>query len=81
MYKSQLKKIDPYDWFCGPGSHIIIIIIIIYFFTKYKLYSFWVIWIISMCILRNDAVLRHGCIITSLSNDITASFSNNTTCL
>ncbi len=22
MYKSQFRKIDPYDWFCGPGSHI-----------------------------------------------------------
>ncbi len=22
MYKSQLKKIDIYDWFCGPGSHM-----------------------------------------------------------
>ncbi len=22
MHKSQLKKIDPYDWFCGPGSHM-----------------------------------------------------------
>ncbi len=22
MYKSQLQKIDPYDWFCGPGSRI-----------------------------------------------------------
>ncbi len=22
MYKSQFKKIDPYDWFCGPGSHM-----------------------------------------------------------
>ncbi len=21
MYTSQLKKIYPYDWFCGPGSH------------------------------------------------------------
>ncbi len=21
MYKSQLQKIDPYVWFCGPGSH------------------------------------------------------------
>ncbi len=21
MYTSQLKKIDPYDWICGPGSH------------------------------------------------------------
>ncbi len=20
MYKSQFQKIDPYDWFCGPGS-------------------------------------------------------------
>ncbi len=22
MYKSQFWKIDPYDWFCGPGSHL-----------------------------------------------------------
>uniref|UniRef100_A0A8C1Z1M7 Anion exchange protein n=1 Tax=Cyprinus carpio TaxID=7962 RepID=A0A8C1Z1M7_CYPCA len=22
MYKSQFRKIYPYDWFCGPGSHI-----------------------------------------------------------
>ncbi len=22
MYKSQFRKIDPYDWFCGPVSHI-----------------------------------------------------------
>ncbi len=21
VYKSQFQKIDPYDWFCGPGSH------------------------------------------------------------
>ncbi len=23
MYKSQFPKIDPYDWFCGPGSHLV----------------------------------------------------------
>ncbi len=23
MYKSQFWKIDPYDWFCGPGSQIL----------------------------------------------------------
>ncbi len=22
MHKSQFRKIGPYDWFCGPGSHI-----------------------------------------------------------
>ncbi len=22
MYKSQFRKIDTYDWFCAPGSHI-----------------------------------------------------------
>ncbi len=22
MYKSQFQKNDPYDWFCGPGSHM-----------------------------------------------------------
>ncbi len=22
MYKSQFQKIDPYDWFCGPGSQM-----------------------------------------------------------
>ncbi len=21
-YKYQFRKIDPYDWFCGPGSQI-----------------------------------------------------------
>ncbi len=21
-YNSQFRKIDPYDWFCAPGSHI-----------------------------------------------------------
>ncbi len=24
MYKSQLKKLYTYDWFCGPGSHIVL---------------------------------------------------------
>ncbi len=24
MHKSQFKKIDPYDWFCGPRSHMYI---------------------------------------------------------
>ncbi len=23
MYTSQFWKIGPYDWFCGPGSHMI----------------------------------------------------------
>ncbi len=23
MYKSQFQKIDTYDWFCCPGSHIL----------------------------------------------------------
>ncbi len=22
MYESPFQKIDPYDWFCGPGSHV-----------------------------------------------------------
>ncbi len=22
MYKSQFQKMFPYDWFCGPGSHV-----------------------------------------------------------
>lgn len=21
LYKSIFQKFDPYDWFCGPGSH------------------------------------------------------------
>ncbi len=24
MYKSQFPNIDPYDWFCGPGLHIVL---------------------------------------------------------
>ncbi len=27
MYKSQFRKIYPYDWFCGPG-HILCLIYI-----------------------------------------------------
>ncbi len=23
MYKSQFQKNDSYDWFCGPGSHLV----------------------------------------------------------
>ncbi len=23
MYKFKFRKIDPYDWFCGPGSHTV----------------------------------------------------------
>ncbi len=30
MYKSQFQKIDPYDWFCGPVSHIIFTQIVIF---------------------------------------------------
>uniref|UniRef100_A0A673IB12 Immunoglobulin subtype domain-containing protein n=1 Tax=Sinocyclocheilus rhinocerous TaxID=307959 RepID=A0A673IB12_9TELE len=26
MYKSQFRKIDPYDWFCAPGSHFMMTI-------------------------------------------------------
>ncbi len=22
MYKYKFRKIDPYDWFCGPGSQM-----------------------------------------------------------
>ncbi len=29
FYKSQFPKIDPDDWFCGPGSHIVNTVIII----------------------------------------------------
>ncbi len=30
MYKSQFRKTNPYGWFCGPGSHIVIFIVILY---------------------------------------------------
>ncbi len=33
MHKSQFWKIDRYDWFCAPGSHICI------FFSSNKLVS------------------------------------------
>ncbi len=36
----------------------------------FQIIFFAKIWVISMCILRNDAVLRHGYIITSSSNDV-----------
>ncbi len=25
----QFQKIDPYDWFCGPGSHLLILLLFI----------------------------------------------------
>ncbi len=37
MHKSQFRKIDTYEWFCGPGSHmkngalVILILKFIYF--------------------------------------------------
>ncbi len=34
MYKSQFRKIDPYDWFCGPGSHICLVLFWIVFASK-----------------------------------------------
>ncbi len=27
MYKSQFRKMDPYDWFCAPGSHIVYLLV------------------------------------------------------
>ncbi len=36
MYKSQIRKMDPYDWFCGPGSHITIENIMILYFCSYQ---------------------------------------------
>ncbi len=34
MYTSQSKEMDPYDWFCGPGSHIYIQFLILSFYTS-----------------------------------------------
>ncbi len=31
MYKSQFQKIDPYDWLCGPGSHLLIFDLALFF--------------------------------------------------
>ncbi len=35
MYKSQFHKIDPYDWFCAPGSHLFIYLFILCFKNDY----------------------------------------------
>ncbi len=50
MHKSQFWKIVPYDWFCGPGSHIYMycrnthiplnIIAVVYFSCKCNITSF-----------------------------------------
>ncbi len=42
----------------------------------FQIILFAEIWVTSMCILRNDAVLRHGYVMTSSSSDVTTSFSN-----
>ncbi len=28
MHTSQFQKIDPYDWFCAPGTHIVIVYLV-----------------------------------------------------
>ncbi len=49
MHKSQLKKNDPYDRFCGPGSHMLIrqaikyidtSIVALYYYTSNRLMSY-----------------------------------------
>ncbi len=41
MYKSQFWKIDPYDWFCAPRSHIIGVTTDIYIILcQYLLYCY-----------------------------------------
>ncbi len=30
IYTSQFRKIDPNDWFCGPGSHIVVILVLVH---------------------------------------------------
>ncbi len=32
MYTSQFWKIDPYDWFCGPGSQMVMSILVMQHF-------------------------------------------------
>ncbi len=50
MYKSQFQKIDPYDWFCGPGSQIYLIhepvfcIIFIKHFCAYDKFKIQLLW-------------------------------------
>ncbi len=37
MYKSQFWKFDPYDWFCGPGPHLLLINSMYHFWINYTL--------------------------------------------
>ncbi len=43
LYKSQFRKIDPYDWFCGPGSYMSFELLIIWIMVEknYMNYDFW----------------------------------------
>ncbi len=43
MYKSEFRKIDPYDWFCGLGSHVL--------YVKVLLKA-----IINFCLLRHLSI-------------------------
>ncbi len=42
MYKSQFQKIDPYDWFCGPGSQFIK--------ESIKIQNFWTVVVLNIYI-------------------------------
>ncbi len=53
MYKSQLKKKDPYDWFCGPGSHIIMEENVIYLSNLFIIYLHFIMFNWIECIYYN----------------------------
>ncbi len=39
MHKPQFQKIDPYDWFCGPGLHIYIYTFVYFFYMPLAEYA------------------------------------------
>ncbi len=53
MYKSQFQNIDPYDWFCGPGSNIT-------YFSNTELVSLYIWKYIAALIFTKGSLARES---------------------
>ncbi len=77
MYKSQFWKIDTYDWFCGPRSHMAYLTLETVpprygIIPKYRMLTVYCIYGIKYLFKESDTFIQQGCItlIKSDSKDI-----------
>ncbi len=53
MHTSQFQKIDPYDWFCAPGSHFIFrapMLKSLHDIMHALMFCLWMFWLIIYCV-------------------------------